>query len=669
MSKHGKCDDKKKLDKLNKLNNLRVKELKVKNGCFQSLKALDINAKNVNALSLNTEDFTSVNADITNLKIKNINGRDVNCNDSFNIYSANIIPVEYVNDVPIQPVQSPFNNTGTFYNSIVWDGLWKETLFTLNDVLIPNLACGRFRNKLIYDFYCDPSCLPDDYSGCTGTGYVNIFGDITGDILTVNIVVPSLNEIEIGFTVIGQGIKQNTVITEKLIDNQYRVSIAQNTVPNKKMLLISNCPETKDCSPVPMKIYGQYTIPPGIWNGTCLQTDIASSIVYNLDVINRTINLASRAVSVMVQIGWIDPNSQTPDKFAVRQIDLAIRQFSPSIAAFLGEQMAATNLLPTDLMMQVLKAMPAVNLLNQAAVQLVVFVEDGVEVFVPPIPRAIIGQSNGNVSASFNTSPIQGQFIITSDSTSPFQLPAYTNSVDITITGFGGGGGGGSGVNKGGGGGGGSGDRTTFCILNSTARYISFNIGKGGQSDQNGGETNFLFLDINSKPIPDPFIVSGGKSGKGSNGGDGFYGGGGGGGSKENNFPPGSGGKGSSAFPGSCGGTMSIDSKYSDGLPGNSVNGGNGGGGFDDVGKGGIGLDYSQDNDSTISGGGGGGGSGGGNGAGFGAPTDVHGVPGGDAQKNTGAGGGGGNSITAYSVFAKGGKGADGYILISLNLK
>jgi hypothetical protein len=655
MSKHEKCKDKKET-----VDKLRVRELKVKNGCFQSLKASDINAKNINALSLNTTDFTTINADITNLNVKNINGKDINCNVSFTNFSANIIPVEYENNTPIQPVQPSGSENGFLFNPLVWDGLWNETLFTLNDVLIPNLACGRFRNKLIYDFYCVPNCLPDDYSGCTGpigptgatgstgSGYVNIFGDITGDILTVNIVVSPINEIEIGFTVIGQGIKQNTVITEKLIDNQYRVSIAQNTDPNKKMLLISNCPQT-DCSPVPMKIYGQYTIPPGIWDNSCFQTYIASSIVYNLDVINRSINLNTRAVSVLVQIGWIDPITET---LRIRQIDLAIRQFTPSLAAFLGEQMAANILLPTELIQEVLTAMPAIFDTNQAAVQLVVYIEDGVEVFVPPIPNAIsnaipkviskisdkaipTGNSSGNVSFAFTRGEVQGEILLTINKPTPyiFEIPNKT----IWIRGYGGGGGGGSGSIPGGGGGGGSGgDGKIYAI--SDAKYISFNIGKGGQTDQDGGDTTFSASNARSEIIIGDTVYKGGKSGKGINGGDGFFGGGGAGG--DNNLP-------------GNGGTGAI--VLNNGFPGIGKNGGNGGANEGQGGAAGNGC-----------GGGGGGGRGGGNG---GSSGNVFGDRSANGSDGTmfGAGGGGGNSSLGFTnYFGKGGNGSDGFLLISI---
>ena len=101
---------------------------------------------------------------------------------------------------------------------------------------------------------------------------------------------------------------------------------------------------------------------------------IATAIAYNLDVINRSSNSSQRVVSVLIQIGWIEPTSQTPDKFAYRQINLDIRQFNPSLSAVFGENMSNNILLSSNLLQQIITVMPPIINNNNAAIQFMVFI-------------------------------------------------------------------------------------------------------------------------------------------------------------------------------------------------------------------------------------------------------------------------------------------------------
>jgi hypothetical protein len=680
MSKHEKNDDRKTID------NLRVKNLKVKNGCVQSLKASDINAKNIDTLSLKTQDFTSFNGEITNLKIKNLNGKDVNCQNNFINFSTNI-------DTVFPPI-----NTES-YNPIVWEGLIDEALFTLNDVLIPDVACGRFRNKLIYDFYClESKCLPETYSGCTGTGYFNVTGTINGNTLIIDEDIDLKKE---SLSVIGRGVKQNTVITEQTEPNIFRISVSQD-LSLSKLLLVSNCPESI-CPHIPMTIYGTQTIPVARWNNVCHNSQLAYSIVYNLDIINRSIDLSTRVVAILVQIAWIDPLTQN---LRVRQIDLSIRQFNPSLAAILGEQMSANILLPTELIQTISSGIS--TLYRDAAIQLVVFVEDGIELFTPPTPRninirQIVQNSSGNFSASYL--PDGAKIIVITDSSNiinetdaslsgseNFTVPNGVNTVNITCYGGGGGGGRNGNLSYSGsslfaiypGGGGGSG-----CVSNGNLSVvpgtytIKFNLGYGGKGGvrlspnnleaKNGEITSCRILDSIGNTLFS-LQASGGNAGgfptdrtfwnQSGDGGNGNAGGGGGGVNYQAGTNPrvGNAGAGNNCISG--------NNTVQDGQPGNSFTGGNGG--FDNSGPGGRGgyvgpFDGISTNIRNCGGGGGGGGGFGGGDGGFGdgsittagPESTLNGFPG---KPNSSAGGGGAGASLALGI--KGGDGAGGYIVI-----
>jgi hypothetical protein len=670
MSKHEKLSKDRQYEK--------IKNLKVKNGCFQNLKTKDLNSTNAEILNSNVQNSNVQNLNVQNLNVQNINGKKINCNNFLINFSANI-------DTNFPPI----NNDN--FNSIVWDGLINESIFTLNDILIPNLSCGRFRNYLINNFYCpQPNCLPNDYSGCIGTGYYQVNGEINGDILTID---TELNEFN-SYSVIGRKVKQNTIIKEKITANTYRVSISQN-LSFRNLLIISNCPET-DCQNVSMEIYGTYTIPIAKWDNVCHSSQVASSISYNLDVINRSINLSERAVAVLIQIAWIDP---TTEILNIRQIDLSIKQFKPSLAAVLGENMSSNILLPTELIKSIDNLIS--NTYREAAIQLVVFIEDGIEVFTPPTPRDL-QQIIGNVSGAY--SPNDNKYIvITSASNSisvenEFSLLGVENITvtenikGLNITCYGGGGGGGRNGNLSysgsslvaiyPGGGGGSG-----CISNGIASIIpgtyrlNYSLGRGGKGgtrffniDAKNGETTSCSLADNNNNIVFKLQAEGGNAGgfptdrvfwnQSGDGGNGNSGGGGGG----VNFQAGTNPRVGNAGAGNnC---ISGNNTSQDGQPGNSFTGGDGG--FDNFGPGGKGgfvpaFDGTSSNIKNCGGGGGGGGGFGGGNGGFGDGSVIvedsdSTLNGADAKPDSSSGGGGAGASLSTNI--KGGEGGGGYIVI-----
>ena len=698
-------------------NNAKIKNLCVKN----------LNAQTLSADIANFQVLGADNADIKNLTVQTINGQSFEkpvCDSYLNVESS-IDPVEFVeiegsisnNVLTVSQIFSGniavgqyllaqgitlgtlivgvqgnnyllnnnlqlSNRLITLYvkpvkdgvNEEVMNGLWDNTLFNLQDVLIPNLQCGRARNQSISDFYNCNICPPSALSGCDFDGNASITGSLTGNVLTISSLLSGT--IQLGQVLVGENIKTETTIVGILVPNQsYRISIPQN-LSNRSFLLLSNCPQT-DCPTVPMKIYGIETITPGIWDSVCGLNKVLSTLSYNLDVINRSINLSERAVAVFLQVGWIENNI-----FTLREIDLGIRQFNPSLAAVLGEQFSANLILPSALMERVIAAMPPIIPNNSAAVQLVVYVEDGIQIFSPPMSERIrefarLDQNpTPNVAYTYFNSFL-AVTLITQNSQNPYLIPMDMKMV--RLTGIGGGGGGGSAISLSviapvarnayyPGGGGARGfqvDSVVVDVVQTGARFISFTIGNGGVADTDGGFTTFTFLDQNQNPIAGlTYTAQGGGAGQkgvdhtifnsSGNGGNGSFGGGGGAISPWGSNPrPGIGG--------SVGGHDGTNEKGGDGGAANIT---------ETPGIGGVYPPESFSNDpysgygANGGGGGGGGGNGGGNGGGVGHTNGY------DAQRNTGAGGGGAAGFAVQGGYnneppASGGKGAAGFIYFS----
>lgn len=638
--------------------------------CIKHLTACDIRTKSLITDTISAND----------LSVSTINGKDPNCSVTSVNFPSNITQIEYIDGIPQQPA-----NDGR-YNQVVLNRLWEETLF-YQKVVQDDINCGRLRERMILDFYKCQVCPP--VSECTITGGATIVGSINNNVLTITDIISG--NVSLGQVLVGPKIKQETTIIMEIVKNiTYKINIEQ-TLAEETILLVPNCPESP-CILVPLKIYGIQTVPPGIWDPLCKQNNIAASIAYNLDVINRSIDLSTKVVSVIVQVGWIDPTSQTPDKFATRQIDLSNRQFGASLAVVFGEKFSSNILLSTLLMEEIVIAMPPFVDTNNAAVQVVVYTEEGIEVFVPPQPRSIpdVGNTtdntdialtsrtiptnhNGNVSVSFVGSDCPNCVTLTENTENPWPIPSGVKC--INLGGFGAGGGGGisgtkdslitdSGRLPGGGGGSGFFRGTPAIDLSQhpTARFVKYEIGKGGDPFQNGFPTKFSIVDANQNPLLNlSWQANGGNAGgtvqdlvaivKSGNGGSGYYGGGGGGrGPNVGPFP---------SQTGDGGGGQAINGSGQNGFN-NGVNdvGGSGGGHFlvNNSLKyfGAPGGSYSG-TPRAFGGGGGGGGQGGGSGGGNGHTNGFDATP-------ASSGGGGG---AAAMEDALPGKGGSGYIELS----
>lgn len=103
---------------------VKFEKAKIKHLCNKNLNSLNGKIDNLVAENVTAQTITTQNINTTS-----INGKSVNCDSSYYNYTTNLQPVSYDGETPIKPV-----NPGDF-NQIVWDSLWEETLFTLNDIL------------------------------------------------------------------------------------------------------------------------------------------------------------------------------------------------------------------------------------------------------------------------------------------------------------------------------------------------------------------------------------------------------------------------------------------------------------------------------------------------------------------------------------------------------
>ena len=668
-SKHEKCQKSEKLD-----------FLKVKNLCVKTLKALNIDTKNL----------TADNAIINNLNVTNINGRDVTCQtgDSFTNLNEELVFVGPSNEKPPRPEN---------ISQIVYDTLWDSALIEMERIKT-YLQCGRSRVQNI-----------NQQNGC--------------------IVCPS-----------------SELPTEPCPELCEFIC----TVPPTPC----GCEETAECPSASIHIYGIKTVSPFIQNLNCntISTQLISYIGHNLNILNVACDLGVRVVSVLVQTGYVSNsinfignisgniltvtqltgtlevgqiltgenvlentvivqdlgNNQFEINFAqnlvnqaltantvvIQQVDLASKQFERTLNLWNGEKYKDLTPLPSALIDEMLAVMPP-SIANNAAVQMVIYVEQDIEVLLLPTPaqlnrnvkqRAInkkatkkskavnakevtiaqtgTAQTNIQYLESSQLQPVGNKIVTTGIYPIP-TLPNGSPATQFTVEIVGGGGGGGSNGGRGGGGGGGSGYRLLIPIDRTANPSIVFikvlQIGIGGGPNTNGGDTKIEFLGGERfAVILGPFIAQGGKGSIDENGGDGGAGGGGGINYEQN----GNGGKGSiqsptnpliiipypandgehafRLYPGGCG--IIFNSGFggpdADGGKGNSIEGC---------------IPGPEDPPSQavfVAVGGGGGGIGGGDSGG------------GNAKPNTGAGGGGDTTITrASGTTSTGtGNGANGYV-------
>jgi hypothetical protein len=422
----------------------KIKNLKVKNGVIQDIKACTINTKTING---STGTFSYLSADnllANNLNVQTLNGVDFNCLKTITNISGIITPVVYINGVPQQP-----NNPGDF-NQEVLDELWNLNKLAVS---VTNLdaAYGRLRSLILNNFYGCPICpsLNETNCNCPIPSYAVFIGSITGNILNVTSLLdtsytscpPSIGNIQVGQRIYGQTTKfLSSLIISQISGNTGGIgtyTIRNNfdnysqIVEPQTILSISDL-GLEECGSVPLLIYGVETLSVGPLQ--CNQ--ILSAISYNINIANKT--LSSKLAAVYVQFGY--QNGSGPVNIQGFSIDT--KQFDNSIVSF-GEQMNNNILLPTELIGTIATLNRNSSIVN-AVVQLVVYVEDGLEVFIPEIVSAAASMNASvNFTASQNSSNYGVSFVSTSCADSiakftgtiqPFIQPEQNAVVTVTFS-------------------------------------------------------------------------------------------------------------------------------------------------------------------------------------------------------------------------------------------
>lgn len=357
----------------------KIKNLKVKNGKIQNLRACDINAKTVTGVTGTFENLT-----VNNLNATTLNGVDVSCLNASQNIAGVITPVTYVNGVPQQPA-----NPGNF-NQQVLDELWQLNQLAVS---VTNLdaAYGRLRNLILNNFYNCTVCPEPQLEACNCPipTYAVFTGNITGNQLTVTAIQntsytscpPAFGTIQIGQRIYGQTTQflASTIVSQVSgVPGGTGVYTIQNNfddystnVPAQTMLSISDL-GIEECAAVPLRIYGVETLSVGPLD--CDQ--IMDAISYNINIANKTLD--TKFAAVYVQVGW---QAGATGAVNIQGLSIDTKQFDNSILSF-GEQMNNNILLPTDLIGFISSFNRGTNVVN-AVIQLAVYIEDGLEVFIP----------------------------------------------------------------------------------------------------------------------------------------------------------------------------------------------------------------------------------------------------------------------------------------------
>lgn len=582
----------------------KIKNLKNKNLRSENAKICSADIKNLEAETLKTQNLQTQNLQTQNLNVCSINGKAV-CAAEY----QNIVPTFQIVDYSLNgeivdpftpgatPVQPP-NTEGI--NPQVWDTLWQNAVENLENPefgLKARLQCGRLTEKYIQNSKNCTVCPPNNLSFCaprcaTFVGQSLPDQPFVIEITEVNTPPDRGTILEIGSILSGDGVTPNTIIVSQISGTPGGVGTylvdQENYLPSGTVIHLvggptpCSCPNSNslDCPSVPMRILAldTYTITTTTPCESCklqnnnsqnnniqnnlpnTQTSILqylSSVSYNLEVRNLNDFLATRVVSVMVQLAYLD-EAGTPQ---LRLIDFSNKQFPFTLDSLYGEKFAANILISSELVKSIAAVMPQIYG-NYAAAQIVVYMEEGVEVqFVAPARRfaRVAEDSKGSANAQYLGQAQITQNIILSPGIYP-----VTPGSKIVMKGGGGGGGGSFPssytfmpppplpqnpqlvTSTAGGGGGGEGNQLITFVPENVYYFTIVSVGQGGKEAQDGGETVGYFSDSNGNQISTSFTVSGGKGGQngmmsnpytsgqsgiGGNGGNGLSGGGGGAGS------------------------------------------------------------------------------------------------------------------------------------------
>ena len=398
----------KKCDKPVEYEKLKVKTLCNKNLHSKNAKISNAEIENIDAAG-GTASFGSITADSGKFNSLDTNtfsiaGEDFTCK----LFQQSVATGGNDDYIPFPPPEGfvPEN-----VNPVVYEALNANVSAQATE-----LACHLYDGRSFIDTFlqgkCPLPCPEPERGEVPGFCFVDFTGSIApGDnnkgVLTVDSIADSTRTIELGKDVIGAGVAPNTIIEcqisgEPGLTGEYRVSVSQTVGKTNLQTVVGTNPVLGPLKPVPLNIFGTITLP--IYDRiTCDETgsteDILNTAVnFNLQtsyLLETTNSTSPRTISVLVQLAYIDADTELP---VVEEIFTANRQIGPTIDIFNGENFANTISIPTDLLD--LANRSSLDPTNQGAVQLVIYIEEGLCVRTPSGCVEFAGQDTISCSNS-----------------------------------------------------------------------------------------------------------------------------------------------------------------------------------------------------------------------------------------------------------------------------
>ncbi len=340
MSNCDKCHHRYQFEKIDNIKSQRIKTKSIHSECSVSdnIKGLTGSIGYLSSNNILSSHITTTDLNVSNITVDTINGLPVNCSrQAFDNMNTRIQIVDYGPTGPIKPTNPNFNQT-------VWDALWENTLLQINGPeecpslgLQGRLHCGRMTKRYNLQQYGCEIC-PDEFPGCDP--------------------VPA-SEGPTGCSTCYDGFIQ----------------------------VCSVCSDETECPKIPQRILGVQTFQPSTFQecGGNIVTQLLSSVSYNLNVLNVAETLGTRVVTVMIQGAYLDG-----DNGEIVQIDFSNRQFETTLDTLYGEKYAANITLPTSIM-------EVINN-NFGAIQVVIYIEQGIEIQVLPPPSLRIKSRSNKIS-------------------------------------------------------------------------------------------------------------------------------------------------------------------------------------------------------------------------------------------------------------------------------
>ena len=270
-------------------------------------------------------------------------------------------------------------------NSVTATNLIVTTNTTLNNVTADNAVINNLQVTNIngQDVTCDKNFTNSNYSLVTTNPLVNP-GDFNQEVWDKLAAITLMQQADLAERL------QCGRLQEKAIQTQYGCVVCP---PNELVDCIVECGHigicdcigvSGPCPSVPLNIFGIKTVPPlTIINCDSPTsnpiTQLLSTISYNLDVSNITGKLDTRVVTILVQLGYLDPSVPGTDKFVYQEVDFGNRQFGATLDTAYGEKYTGVIILPTDTIAYISNLPDSTSF----AVQLVVFAEDGIKIDLP----------------------------------------------------------------------------------------------------------------------------------------------------------------------------------------------------------------------------------------------------------------------------------------------